>query len=167
MRRNHTDRKRFWTWLKALGAFIVAITSVAASVVAVQQYRESKAAIDLTGWWKIDFTVETTTHKPYQGILYSYKVYFHQKDEDITGTGEKWWENGVELPYSQHVQIALLGSVRKRNVDLSYTLKGAQRETLGGTRLVADGSGRRMSGRFKGTAADAEGVVIATRMKYE
>jgi hypothetical protein len=165
MGKARTDRKNVWTWTKAAVAVIVGIISMLGSIIGVQQYRESKSTIDVTGWWKIEFIVEATTHAPYQGAAYGYKIYLQQRDREITGTGEKWWENTAELPYSQHTPITLSGTVVKRDADFLYNLKGSQRETVGSMRLDVNHNCDRMSGRFKGTAADAEGKVIAVRIQ--
>lgn len=151
--------------LKTLGALIVGIAAVVGLAIQLHEYSERRLNIAVAGWWSFEFRVTSTTYRPYNGLVYGYKVSITQDGKDVTGVGEKRWENGVEVPFTQHTQIELIGFSTRTDVRLSYKLKGAKRDTFGTITLSPSDDGALLVGSFSGTAANARGAVIARKIE--
>ena len=130
---------------------------------AFHEYYEKRANIDMTGSWEIEFEVVSTAYRPFMGLRYTYKTHLLQNGKDIEGSGEKWWENGVEVPAPLHTAIKLKGASTRERVVLTYELKGAKRDSIGSMTLEKTQDLGVLKGTFDGTAAEAKGVVRARR----
>ncbi len=151
------------SWMKSVGAAIVGAVGIAAAWPTLHEYFEKKINIEVTGWWNVDFTVESTSYRPYKGMVYGYRIVFSQNGKDVEGIGEKWTEDGRELPSVQHMPIRLKGISSQTQVKLTYELKGTKRETLGSIVLESTKDPNLLQGTFTGTAADVKGTVVAHR----
>jgi hypothetical protein len=138
---------------------ISVVVGIAASVIACWQFFKSATKHNLAGEWKLKFKVESSTYKPYVGETHTQKVFFHQNDCEITGQGEKCEYNGAPLPFNMHRKLEYIGQVDDNNFKANYTLHGLKRETPGIIDMEISDGGRRMSGRFSGTAGNASGTV--------
>jgi len=152
------------SWMKSVGAAVVGVVGIAAAWPTLHEYFEKKVNIEVTGWWYVDFTVESTSYRPYNGVVYGYRIAFSQNGKDVEGIGEKWSEDGKELPSAQHMPIRLKGISSQSQVKLTYELKGTKRETLGSVVLGPTNDSSLLQGTFTGTAADVKGKVVAHRM---
>lgn len=135
------------------------IIGIAASVIACWQFFKSTTKHNLAGEWKLKFKVESSSYKPYVGETHTQKVFFHQNECEITGQGEKWEYNGTFLPYHMHRKLEYIGEVDDDNFKANYTMHGLKRETPGLIDVTISDGGRRISGRFSGTAGNAKGTV--------
>ena len=136
-----------------------AAVAFTASLLAVIQYFRSLPEQNISGKWKLDLVIESSTHTQYLGLKVGYVIYLEQNGSAIKGKGEKWWENDQELPYSQHTPIELTGTIKDKTVKLLFDLHGAQRQTVGEFALKL--RGETLTGVFSTTGANSSGHVVA------
>ncbi|MBK6542549.1 MAG: hypothetical protein IPG10_14945 [Flavobacteriales bacterium] len=86
-----------------------------------------------------------------------------QHGNSVNGTGEKWAENGKDLPPSARTPVTLKGMLEGSELKLSYTEVGAKRTTIGQYRFDVVEDGKFCRGTFSGTAANASGPAIWER----
>lgn len=149
--------------VKNIGAITVGTATIVAAIFTSLQYFQSKSDNEITGWWKFEFTVLASQYDPYKNVVYGYKIHLQEKNSSIVGAGEKYWENRKEIPYKQHTPISLSGNISGDLMTLSYKLKGSKRDTIGSIRLQRSAKSK-LIGKFKGTAADVSGSVLATKL---
>ena len=148
--------------IKAVVACIAAIAAFYGTVLGIIQYHENRSGYDLNGEWALDLKIESTSYNPYKNLRVGYKIYLAQNDRYITGKGEKWWINGNETPFSQHDPIFVSGIIRDKDLPLSFTLKGSNRETVGIFNLEIM-SNKKLIGTFSTTGANSRGSVVMSR----
>jgi hypothetical protein len=120
--------------------------------------------VDLTGWWRLTVMIQSSSYVPYKGLRVAYKIHLIQSLDQIDGRGEKWWEDGKELPYSQHDVIELKGNIDGLRCNLGYVLNGQQRTTSGSFTFDIVRDETSYEGTFSGTGADVSGTATLARL---
>lgn len=151
--------KTFIDRLSKTEKVVTGVLSIAASLITCWLFIKSVTKHNLAGEWKLKFKVESSSYKPYIGETHTQKVFFHQNDCEITGQGEKCEYNGEPLPFNMHRKLEYIGEVDDDNFKANYTLHRLKRETPGIIDVTISDGGRRISGRFSGTAGNASGIV--------
>lgn len=146
------------------GTAISVIVGIIASAIACWQFFKSATTHNLAGQWKLKFKIESSSYKPYIGETHTQKIFFNQRDSEVTGKGEKWEYNGKLLPFGMHRKLEYVGKVEDDCFKASYTLYGLKRESIGMIDVKITDGGRRVTGRFTGTAGDASGFVEGERI---
>ena len=159
--------KTRWGKSKLLVTIFISAVGLVGGLIVIYQFIDSETQVNVAGKWHLSLTVENTSYAPFQGLEIGYVIYLQQEGNSVSGHGEKWWENGEELPFSQHVPIELNGSIEGGVLKLLYELVGAERGSVGEFDLLVESSGDKMSGEFSGTAADSSGPVTLKRANSE
>jgi hypothetical protein len=157
---------RHWlkTILKISGA-LAAIIGVVAGVLAIVQFMVNRPAVDVTGWWELTNTIESTSYSKYQGMKLGYRVFLQQDGKKIIGRGEKWLENGEQIPSIYHSPITIDGKLVGRTLTATFEEKGALRTTCGNFIWTVSSDGRYLNGIFDHTAANSKGISIGQRIR--
>ena len=81
----------------------------------------------------------------------------------MTGRGEKWSENGREIPSSRRTPISVAGTLYQNRLELSFTERGTRRTSAGRFvwQIADDGA---LRGTFSSDAASSRGRSYARRM---
>jgi penicillin-binding protein 1A len=125
---------------------------------------EATPETDLSGWWEMTNTIESTNYSAYKGLRLGYRVQLEQDGNRITGRGQKWSENGRTIPSAGRTPITVTGTVDGRKVTLKFTEHGARRTTGGGFSWTLSADRTALRGSFWSTAADTSGKSLARRM---
>jgi hypothetical protein len=149
-------------YFKGISGIVTFVLAVIFGLPALLTYINQHEPIDISGEWKFTFTVEESSYQGYIDNSSTYKIYFFQKDQEITGNGESW-EFNKELNYAAHRPITLNGKITKFTFLSNYMLHG-DRVTYGSLELEANKKGNTMQGRFSGTGAAVKGTVIAEKL---
>jgi len=144
-------------------AGLIALAFIASAALA--QPIQPRAAHNLTGKWQMVDVVESSALPQFEGLRLGFQVFLHQQGNEISGTGEKWTENGRQLPPGARSLIMIEGSVSGDLLDATFTEVGARRSTTGILRLRIKEKGNRLEGRFACTAADSRGQSTATKAR--
>lgn len=153
-------------WKTIVGSTVTALT-VIGGVLGILSYMSSYSKYDLNGEWTIINTIKSTTYHPYQNLKLGYHVFLTQDGTDITGTGEKWSENGEELVPSAHTPITMRGSIKGTKVTATFREDGTDRKTEGTFGWTYQSGTQSLSGSFTSTAADSSGPSDAQRAAPE
>lgn len=118
---------------------------------------------DLAGEWNVINTVEKTGYKSYNNMEVGFRLRIKQKGKDFTATGEKFSENGRNLPQNGRTPIHVTGSIDGDKIVATFVEDGSLRRTNGRFvwKLQSDGSG--LTGTFASTAANSRGKSAATK----
>jgi len=122
------------------------------------------AADDLSGWWEMTNTIQSTNYADFKGLRLGYRLQIEQEGDRLVGRGQKWSENGRTLPAGARSPITVTGTVDGRNVTLQFTERGAKRSTNGSFSWQLSADRTALRGSFRSTAADTSGSSLARRM---
>jgi hypothetical protein len=145
--------------------FISILIGIIVGILAIIQYYESHPTINLNGEWKIINSVDSTSYPLYQDMQLGYRIFLQQDGKKITGKGEKWWENGKEIPSTAHSPIVIEGTLDGMMLTATFTEKGARRITSGSFIWTVSPDGRMLNGSFKSTAANSQGASIGEKIE--
>ena len=68
------------------------------------QKENKKLKYNLSGEWFLTHKIEKTTHEIFLGLELGYRIFIQQKNnKQITIVGEKWTENGKDIPISKDI----------------------------------------------------------------
>ena len=145
------------------------VTSKSPSTVASAERRDEPKqqrivnAHDLAGEWKVINTVEKTGYKSYNNMEVGFRLRIKQSGKDFTATGEKFSENGRNVPQNSRTSIHLTGSIDGDQIVATFVEDGLIRRTNGRFvwKLQNDGAG--LTGTFVSTAANSRGKSAATK----
>ena len=128
--------------------------------------REERSARsdDLSGWWEMTNTIQSTNYAQYKGLRLGYRLQLEQDGDRISGRGQKWSENGRTLPSSARTPITVTGTVDGDTVNLRFTERGAKRTTGGSFSWELSADRTALKGSFESTAAKTSGRSVAYRM---
>lgn len=129
-----------------------------------EEEMEVFAVEDLSGWWEMTNTIQSTNYASYKGLRLGYRVQLEQDGDRIVGRGQKWSENGRTVPSGGRTPITVTGTVDGRKVTLKFTEHGAKRTTNGGFSWTLSADRTALRGSFWSTAADTSGSSLARRM---
>jgi len=161
-------KKKIGNILKHVGRilfYIGILIGIIVGILKIVEYHESHPAINLNGEWKIINIVVSTSYSPYQDMQLGYRIFLQQDGKKITGKGEKWWENGKEIPSTAHSPIVIEGTLDGMMVTATFTEKGARRITSGSFIWTVSPDGRMLKGSFTSTAANSQGTSIGERIE--
>lgn len=130
-----------------------------------ERRREESAEADLSGWWELTNTIQSTNYSAYQGLRLGYRIQLEQDGDRITGRGQKWSESGRPVSAGARSPIVLSGRIDGRRVTLQYTERGARRSTSGSFSFTLSPDGDALRGSFSSTAAAASGGSVARKMR--
>lgn len=134
-------------------------------VVREERRPEESAGADLSGWWELTNTIQSTNYSAYQGLRLGYRVQLEQDGDRITGRGQKWSESGRPVSAGARSPIIVSGRIDGRRVTLQYTERGARRSTDGSFSFTLSPDGSALRGSFSSTAAAASGGSVARKMR--
>jgi penicillin-binding protein 1A len=123
------------------------------------------AEADLSGWWELTNTIESTNYSAYKGLRLTYRVQLEQDGDRVTGRGQKWAEDGGPVSAGARSPINLSGRIEGRRVILQYTERGARRTTSGSFTFTLSADASALRGAFSSTAAAASGGAVARRLR--
>jgi hypothetical protein len=146
----------------AVGATVTALTIIG-GVIAIYAFLQGYSRLDLSGEWRVTNTIQSTSYHPFQGLQLGYRVFLTQRGTDITGTGEKWSENGKELPPAAHTQVQLTASISGNKVTGTFQEVGTERKTSGTFEWTYKQKPDTLTGTFTSTAADSAGSSLGTK----
>jgi hypothetical protein len=144
----------------ALGVFLGIVTGV----ITCYQVFKSSTKHNIAGSWKLKFVVESSSMNAYIGEVHTQRISFCQNECEISGNGEKWEYNGKLLPFKSHHKLEYQGAIDNDCLKATYKLFGLLRETSGDIVVTLSADGKKMIGRFTGTAADSKGTVEGERI---
>ena len=119
-------------------------------------------APDLSGSWALATHVESSTLRSFEGLQLAYRIELQQSGDRIAGQGVKILENGRALGNSARTPIAVQGTLAGNRLTLTFTERGARRESAGKMILDVHEDGV-LRGRFSSSAAGSSGTVEARR----
>jgi hypothetical protein len=134
-------------------------------VIVREERRREESEADLSGWWELTNTIQSTNYSAYQGLRLGYRVQLEQDGDRITGRGQKWSESGRPVSAGARSPIILSGRIDGRRVTLQYTERGARRSTSGSFSFTLSPDGSALRGSFSSTAAAASGGSVARKMR--
>ena len=126
---------------------------------------EEAQEADLSGWWQVTNTIQSTNYPAYRGLRLTYRVQFEQDGDRITGRGQKWAEDGSPVSAGARSPISVFGKISGHKVILQFTERGAKRSTNGNFSWILTPDGGSLHGSFESTAADTSGGSVARRMR--
>jgi 1A family penicillin-binding protein len=131
----------------------------------VAKAERTPAESDLSGWWELTNTIESTNYSAYRGLRLTYRLQLEQEGDRIVGRGQKWAENGSIVNAGARSPITVTGRMVGDKVDLHFTEQGARRATSGDFSWVLAANSNALRGFFRSSAADASGPSSARRMR--
>lgn len=150
---------------KGFRVAVISILTFVTLIISCWQWYKSTSTQDLAGAWEITFVNESSSYKPYIGETHMQKVFFSQNAGSISGSGEKWEYNGKLLPFDQHRKIEYVGTLDGNLLKATFKLYGLRRESSGSIDVELFEGGKRMVGRFMGTAGDTRGSVAGEKVE--
>ena len=115
----------------------------------------AERAADFGGWWTMTTEVAESSVARFEGLELGYRIHLQQDGDRVSGTGEKWSEEGARLPRARRTPITLSGTVEGDRLRLVFTERGARRESSGTLTLRRQGRG--LVGTFRSDAASSSG----------
>ncbi len=125
---------------------------------------ESPAEDDLSGWWELTNTIQSTNYEQYRGLRLGYRLQLEQDGDRLTGRGQKWTEDGRPIPPGARSPISVTGRIEGGRVTLQFTERGARRSAAGGFSWQLSQDRAALRGNFWSDAANASGSSVARRM---
>ena len=122
------------------------------------------SAGDLSGWWELTNTIQSTNYPDYQGLRLGYRIQIEQDGARIVGRGQKWSENGRPVASAGRTPLTVTGTVEGDTVTLQFTERGVRRSTTGGFTWQLSADRTALRGTFWSDAADTSGRSIARRL---
>lgn len=119
---------------------------------------------DLSGWWEMTNTIQSTNYADFKGLRLGYRVQLEQDGGRIVGRGQKWSENGRTLPASARTPLTVTGTVDGDKVVLEFKERGAKRTSGGSFFWTLSPDRTALRGSFQSTAANTSGSSLARRM---
>lgn len=125
---------------------------------------EEEASADLSGWWELTNRIASTNYKDFVGLRLGYRVKLEQDGSRITGSGQKWTEDGRTLAGSARSRIKVSGRIEGDTMTLEFTEQGTKRASGGGFELKLSGDRSTLRGDFWSDVANTRGSTLARRM---
>jgi hypothetical protein len=122
----------------------------------------SRPDAELSGVWNLATRVESSTVGAFTGMRLGYRLQLQQDGNRITGSGYKVSENGRPLRGAGRTPINVEGTADGERLSLTFTERGARRESSGTFALVRQ-TDRLLRGHFASDAAGSRGTVEAQR----
>lgn len=117
----------------------------------------------LSGEWSLTNEVQATDFKAFEGLQLEYRLTLSQDGVIVTGRGEKWSENGREIPSTRRTPISVAGTLYQNRLELSFTEAGTRRTSAGRFIWQVSDEGE-MRGTFSSDAASSRGSSYVRRL---
>jgi hypothetical protein len=144
---------------------VATVAGILGVVLAYLDYEERHPAFDLTGDWLIEDTIQATNYQPFEGMKISFRISLVQQGAELTGTGEKWSQDGKWLPTSLHTPIRITkGTIKGGRIDASFEEQGPKRPTSGTFYWTYDSTAMRLVGTFSSSSGETHGNSVANRI---
>lgn len=152
-----------WYIRTFIGAVITLLFSFFGYYIKNNLYK-SPVRYNIAGAWKLKFTNNYSSYKPFIGESHTQKVFWSQNENNITGNGEKWEYNDKLLPSNMHRKLEYSGSIEANCLKAVFKLFGLKRESSGSIEVILSEDGKKMKGTFIGTAGDTKGTVTGEKI---
>jgi penicillin-binding protein 1A len=129
-----------------------------------KEAEEEEASVDLSGWWELTNRIASTNYKDFVGLRLGYRIKLEQDGNRITGSGQKWTEDGRTLGGSARSRIRVSGRIEGDTMTLEFTEQGSKRASGGGFELKLSGDRSTLRGDFWSDVANTRGSTLARRM---
>ena len=146
------------------GTAIATILAIVTGIITCWQFVLSSEKYNLSGAWKLEFKVKSSSYKPYIGETHTQKVFFTQSETEIEGHGEKWEYNGELLPFNAHRKLEYKGTINDNELKATYVLHGLKRVSEGIIHVMISDDGEHLEGKFSGTAGESSGTVTGEKI---
>ena len=93
--------------------------------------REAANNGDLSGWWAVTNRVESASTEAFENLNLGFHLQLQQRGNRVTGTGQKWMENGRRIPAGSRTRIAVEGTLIGDRLELNFTEHGTRRTSNG------------------------------------
>jgi transcriptional regulator with XRE-family HTH domain len=130
---------------------------------AIENTRRVDAADGVSGRWTLTNRVESSSLSTFEGLNVGFHLQLQQRGNRVTGSGQKWMENGRPLPPGSRTPIILEGTRDGDRLELNFTERGTRRTSTGTFVLNVTRDGT-LQGSFASDAANAQGTSLARRM---
>jgi cytoskeleton protein RodZ len=121
----------------------------------------SSAGRSLTGTWSLTLRVEGGDAPSVAPLNRGYWLHLRQEGGRITGSGQKWMENGRTVPPASRTVILVGGTLDGDRLTLQLSERGGSGDDDGTVELIVGPDGT-LSGRFEG-GANVRGRSVARR----
>ncbi|MBK6354270.1 MAG: hypothetical protein IPO72_01895 [Saprospiraceae bacterium] len=155
---SYFNRNKLFAALKIVFILLISI----GSLFSTYRLLSSINLVDVNGIWILKINVQSSSYLPFKGMDIGYKIFLSQSDNIITGNGEKYMENGNEIPFTQHVQIEFVGKVEGKKLFIQFKEYGKKRTSLGSIELNFI-SKNLFEGNFTSTAANSKGKTTLSK----
>lgn len=118
----------------------------------------------LSGWWALTNRVESSSYAPNNGMNVGYHLQLRQVGDHVSGTGQKWMENGRALMPDQRTPITVEGTIDGKRLHLGFTERGASRASAGTVTLALTDADT-LSGTFESDTEGSQGTSLARRVQ--
>ena len=144
----------------------VAALLILGGLIGIYTFRHNSPKFDLSGEWKIENAIQSTSFHAFQGLKLGYRVFLSQRGTDLTGTGEKWSEDDKWLPPKAHTPIQITASISGNKIFATFQETGAERTTAGTFDWTYQPETNSLVGTFSSTAADSRGSSVGIRVVH-
>jgi membrane peptidoglycan carboxypeptidase len=119
----------------------------------------------LSGWWELTDVVESAGSRPAAPRRIVYRVRLRQEGALVTGEGERWAEDGRELPREARSAFRVAGAIFEREIVARFTERDGEALATTTLRWQITAGGGELRGSFAGSAADAAGSSTARSLQ--
>jgi hypothetical protein len=122
------------------------------------------STLDLSGEWALTNRLDSASADRVEDINLGFHLQLRQRGNRVSGTGERWMENGRSIPVSSRTAILVEGTLSGRRLELNFTERGPTQPTAGKFVMTVTDN-ETLRGRFVSDAANAHGMSLARRME--
>jgi transcriptional regulator with XRE-family HTH domain len=122
------------------------------------------STLDLSGSWALTNRLDSASADRVEDINLGFHLQLQQRGNRVSGTGERWMENGRSIPVSSRTEILVEGTLSGRRLELNFTERGPAQPTAGKFVMTVTDN-ETLRGRFVSDAANAHGISLARRME--
>jgi hypothetical protein len=119
---------------------------------------------NVSGSWSLTNRLDPADSGARKDLNLGFHLQLQQRGNRVSGTAQKWMENGRSLPASRRTPITVEGTLTGRRLELSFTERATQRAGAGTFVMTVADDGT-LRGRFVSDAAKARGTSLARRME--
>lgn len=155
-------RIRVAATILSVGTALVPVARAAEPAVAPDAITElSPRELDLTGRWLLRHVVQRSERAAFRGLELVFRVDLVQDGRRITGTAEKWRENGRELAPAARSRLEIEGTLEGEEIVGRFVETGAGRKSTGSFRWRYSVESGWLTGTFRTNVASSAGQASA------